>query len=383
MKKRNRIALSLLSLCLLSAASPAATYHGGTISADETWTLAGSPHIINSSLRVEAKVTVEAGVTVEMHTYVLVLPPGSIVAVGSPYKPIEFKGNQYDVSIESDVVSEFRYCHFQNLLEIALWPIWADPDPIPSASHLFQHCLFLGGINSAGVIISLSPSRILNCTFLNNRRGAICVYMSFMTANAIPTIRNNTIIGPGIAILEDGNCWNEPFIQDNHVTGPYGIRLDGPAIEGLLVKNCSFNCVTGIVNESASHIDLTLEGCDLTSVAGVLPSGTFVLINNWWGTTNSTEIDTRIFGGALDESAFMPCATNSCFQQADVDGSAAGNATGQEDATMVKEHIVGLRQLTPEQQAIADVDHDNDVDLRDALMIESFVKGTLWRLPSP
>ncbi|MDD5705353.1 MAG: right-handed parallel beta-helix repeat-containing protein [Kiritimatiellae bacterium] len=379
MKKRNRTALSLLSLCLLSAASPAETYHSGTVSADETWTLAGSPHIVNDQLYLNAKVTVEPEVTVVTWADVHVYEHGSILAIGLPDKPIRFGSYHYNMHIWSETPSVFRYCRFLNFDTIYFL------DAMLSASHLFQHCSFQGGGQYGAVNVWASPVRVLNCTFLHNSGPAIVIGLYDMTPDLLPTIRNNAIIGPGIEIQgNNGSAWNEPIIQDNHVTGPYGIRLTMDSVQGLLIKNCRFNCPTGIVNECVSSLDVTVAGCDLASVAGPMPlSGNLVLTNNWWGTTNSAEIGARIFGGSLDESAFMPCATKSCFQQADVDGSAGGNATGQEDATMVKEHIVGLRQLTPEQQTIADVDNDNDVDLRDALMIESFVKGTLWRLPSP
>lgn len=197
--------------------------------------------------------------------------------------------------------------------------------------------------------------------------------------------------GGGIHLVvgSDVNCGEEPFIQDNRITGGssgIGIESYGGSCAGLVISDCDINCPTGICFETGGDVDLTVQRCDLApagsvSVGGLLGSGTLDFANNYWGVTNSAAIDAKVFGGALDESAFTPFATNSFFRQADVDGSAFGNATGQEDATLVKEHIVGLRQLTPEQQQTADVDNDSDVDVRDALMIESFVKGTLWRLP--
>ncbi|MDD5705354.1 MAG: hypothetical protein PHR35_05475 [Kiritimatiellae bacterium] len=382
MKTRNRIALSLLSLCLLSVVSSAETYHSGTISADETWTLADSPHLVGGDylLSVHAKVTIEPGVTVIAYVHIDMFERGSILAIGSQDKPIKFFGyhNHNGIFLDYATPSVFKYCRFSDFGTIIPDLGWS------SQSHLFQNCSFQGASQYGAVGFTACAVRILNCTFLYNSGPAISIILDDTLEDGFPTIRNNAIIGPGIEIQGSGSAWNEPIIQDNHVTGPYGIRLTMDSVRGLLIKNCRFNCPTGIVNESVSSLDLTVEGCDLASVAGPMPlSGKLVFTNNWWGTTNAAEIDARIFGGALDESAFMPCATKSFFQQADVDGSAGGNATGQEDATMVKEHIVGLRQLTPEQQAIADVDHDNDVDLRDALMIESFVKGTLWRLPYP
>lgn len=185
----------------------------------------------------------------------------------------------------------------------------------------------------------------------------------------------------------------EPFIQDNRISeSPVPaimIALAGNgSISGLAISDCSLKCSSGIDVEywGEAFVGLTVQRCDLTSVSCSLQghsslSGTFAFTNNYWGVTNSASIAANVFGGALPSSAYAPCATNSFFRQADVDGSAFGNATGQEDADLVKQYLVGSRQLAPEQLKTADVDNDGDVDVRDALMIESFVKGTLWRLP--
>lgn len=53
----------------------AGTDHAANVTADETWTAAGSPHVV-SSLRVEANVTIEA-------CAVVVLKPNAVVSVGN------------------------------------------------------------------------------------------------------------------------------------------------------------------------------------------------------------------------------------------------------------------------------------------------------------
>jgi hypothetical protein len=42
----------------------AGTHHAGTIAANETWTIAGSPHIVDANLAIEAYLTIQPGVTV-------------------------------------------------------------------------------------------------------------------------------------------------------------------------------------------------------------------------------------------------------------------------------------------------------------------------------
>jgi len=42
-----------------------------------------------------------------------------------------------------------------------------------------------------------------------------------------------------------------------------------------------------------------------------------------------------------------------------------------------------MTNLTAGQLSIADVDHNGKVDARDALIIESYVNGLIWKLPVP
>lgn len=107
------------------------------------------------------------------------------------------------------------------------------------------------------------------------------------------------------------------------------------------------------------------------------------LANNYWGTTNMATITAVVFGGALSTNVVLPISTTNMFPQADLDGSDEGNLTRQADADLVKKAVVGLISLTPEQQAAADVDRNGVVDTRDALLIESYINGLMWKLPVP
>lgn len=66
--KKDISILSLILVCVFSMVglADAATHHSGTIGSDETWTLAGSPHIIDSITSVTgATLTIEPGVEVK------------------------------------------------------------------------------------------------------------------------------------------------------------------------------------------------------------------------------------------------------------------------------------------------------------------------------
>lgn len=396
MKTRIRKTLFVLALVVPVGCALSDTVHTGTLSADETWTLAGSPHRIPNGLTVQAKVTIEAGasVMVEDASAFIVTGSGSIWAVGDPDQPIRFTFSTTwePVTVDAVVPSEFRYCHFLGSRPILL----KAPASIERPSHLFQHCLFR---NDVGMAIMRSPVRVLNSVVVARSNScALAIDLTSSNADEMPTIRHNAIRGNGIFLMlasGSADCGGEPFIQDNRISESSAPAImislgENSTISGLAISDCSLNSSSGIdvgyPYWGGAYVNLTVQRCDLTSVSCSLQgysslSGTFAFANNYWGVTNSASIAANVFGGALPSSAYAPCATNSFFRQADVDGSAFGNATGQEDADLVKQYLVGLRQLTSEQLITADVDNDGDVDVRDALMIESFVKGTLWRLP--
>ena len=79
------------ALALENACTPGP--HGGAITADQTWCLADSPHLINDWLTINPGVTltIEAGSTVQ--TDLMITVNGSLVAIGTPDQMITFTSN--------------------------------------------------------------------------------------------------------------------------------------------------------------------------------------------------------------------------------------------------------------------------------------------------
>ena len=99
-----RLALLLLVFWLLLAGAAASagpapaplslgTIVGGTIATDTTWTVEGSPYILQSenvTVNDNVTLTIEAGVTVELNTARSLWVNGTLLAVGTPTQPITF-----------------------------------------------------------------------------------------------------------------------------------------------------------------------------------------------------------------------------------------------------------------------------------------------------
>jgi len=103
------LSIALLILTISTGTATGDTIVGGVISTDTTWTLAGSPYIVNSSITVQGTsgadgittLTIEPGVHVKINpnisTYISVGAasgnPGALQALGTSSDPIIFTSN--------------------------------------------------------------------------------------------------------------------------------------------------------------------------------------------------------------------------------------------------------------------------------------------------
>ncbi len=367
-----------------------------------TWTAAGSPHTWGFGdlwINAGGDVTIEPGAVVQM-------PSGGVVrveagarlrALGSTDTPIRFGGvsdaapGGY-VFFSSALESQFRFCHFTNLKGIRVLP------QSPQGNHLFEHCVFRKFTDHA-IYLENAPARILHCMFLDGAsdKYGVRMYCSVFTDETCPTIWYNAFERNGLVVVAANhttlamNNWD--FFRFNRVGGGTGIALGGgrtPGFQKFLLLDCDLGDASPSLhvyadNGWAGGVDGRIERCRLLSLTQYSQNvgGLTNLANNYWGTTNMDAIAAALFGGTVSTNAALPISTTNLFPQADVDGSDNGNLTRQADADLVKQAVVGLISLTPEQQAIADVDRNGVVDTRDALLIESYINGLMWKLPVP
>jgi hypothetical protein len=352
------------------------------------WTRAQSPYVISNSYVVPAGVVliIEAGCDVWFQG-VNITVYGKILANGTPESPIRFGSPSRpspagSITLQSsDGPSEFRHAHF---VAMGLIQVVAET---PYSSHLFDHCLFRQAGDPQVLVTQNNPVRVLNCVF-QRTDGGKALQMRIhgdLTDETASQIWFNAFSGGSVEIISYvvGVDVSKLSFRFNKVvkgrimlSAAYGgYNLNNVRISDCDLLGSSPSIVAPGVNA------LTVTNCDLYDISGSQPSS-LSLAGNWWGTNNVAAIHPRVFGGALPSAEpLLPLAPSSRFPQADVDGSDGGNSTTQADADLVKRYLVGLASLTPDQRTTADVDRSGTVDVRDALMIESFVNGLIWKLP--
>jgi hypothetical protein len=139
----------------------------GNIAGNTTWTIGGSPYIIEK-LTVEVKngstLTIDPGVEIRFapNTRIVTVAPGSVVAVGAPGDTIVFTSNSgtptpgdwNSVGIFSSPSSSFERCRFEYAAN-ALYISYSDP---PVRKCTFRHC------NIALYLTHASP-KVMECWF--------------------------------------------------------------------------------------------------------------------------------------------------------------------------------------------------------------------------
>jgi hypothetical protein len=382
----------LLAAALLTTPARADTQWDGTITTDVTWTKSGSPHRVNG-------ITISSGVTVTVEADAIVIfsagmtVNGRMLAQGTTEAPIVMGGLDYSsapgihLSFASSTASEFRFCHFSNINDISVGRT------TPQANHLFQHCTFRQ-FSGCCMTLRSAPARVLNCIFSkcpNYSVQIVCEYPSWSDED-VPTLFYDVFDQDALSITGSYqyiDLNNRVFFRYNRAARGRGIQVGTAGYYGylrnVLISDCDLSgCDSSLVvsvSSGTSITGLTVTNCDLKNVEGTLPEN-LDLRGNYWGVNDFSVINSRVFGGGADSAALQPFSSTSHFPQADVDNSDSGNATRQADADLVKKYLVGLVNLTPTQLDIADVDRDGKVDIRDALMIESYVKGLIWKLPA-
>jgi len=209
MKKAiNMLAVVLVFILSIVGLANAATSHSGYITSDETWTLAGSPHIIQSLTYVQnnATLTIEPGVEVRFNKDAtnprLIIGEGGsdgttgrLIAQGTDTQKIIFTSNEAspqpgdwsdiyfwdaasDDSIIENAVIEYAGKSYGNI-------------QIHSANPTIRNCIIRKSLK-AGIYMYGSASEISGCRFEENEKYGISINSSSPVLDANEFINNGS-----------------------------------------------------------------------------------------------------------------------------------------------------------------------------------------------
>ncbi len=296
----------LLALCLLLAgdrasAGPApaqmvaATIVGGEITTDTTWTLAGSPYILqtqNVTVRDNVTLTIEPGVTVEINAGRGLWVYGTLLAVGTPAQPITFTrmtgatGAWGQVQIGGGTVngdsngSQISYATIEGggtgaqMLYVY--------NSAATLDHLTVRNSSTRGLYATGVPAGSTLSWDTGTVTGNGWEG-VYVYTGRVALSNL-TVMDNVGDGVEISSADDSQLLNST-VQDN---GGHGINTSGS--DRLLLQDLTIagNAGTGIYIQSNGEGSIlrsaTVQG---NGVAGRLHPDTLLENVTWTGNTRS------------------------------------------------------------------------------------------------
>ncbi|MEW6557091.1 MAG: right-handed parallel beta-helix repeat-containing protein [Elusimicrobiota bacterium] len=286
------IFLFLASCFLLPASCLHATDVSGIISADATWTLANSPYNVTGNTLVEAGVTltIASSVIVKFYIGTYLRVDGTLKAEGTASNHIIFTSTKTtpaagdwgrikftDTSVDANCI--IKYCE----LKYATDGIYCE-----NASPTISNNIISTNTNY-GIYCSYSSPSISSNTIPNNTYGIYCYEYSS------PSISNNTITNntnSGIYCY-----WSSPSISNNTITNNtnYGIycSYSSPSISTNTITGSSI----GIKNDWNSNPTITYNNNYSHSTYSIqnLTTNNITSTYNWWGTTNTTEIDAKIY----------------------------------------------------------------------------------------
>lgn len=405
----------VLSTVLLAGIATVATATNwtGTLTTDTVMAAADNPHFLTNYLIVDsgATLTIEPGVDLQMRgaggaNTITVRGTGRILAEGTAEQPIRLHGESLlqaggQITLDASRVSRFTYCHFTTINHIRV------EGASPITKHEFEYCVFRDLVGSTSGVYpcymdfrSSGIASVRHCLFSSDDPAMYAFYFhapgNFTSTADSPTLWYNAIDMSGVAIIGSYSMAFTAidFFRYNLVTGSYGMYLRNRASSGtyqwsrLNLADCDLSrCAYSLYIDFGNGAQLvalpTVSGCHLNQVSAS-QSGrviTPLFIGNYWGVTTDPEVQAKFLNGELGVNPTKPYLMSTPFPQADLDNSHGGQATDQADADLLKQFLIGQTSLDGTQLEMADVDKDGDVDLRDALLLESYVNGLVWKLP--
>ncbi len=338
------VCMSALLCTLPFGLAQNSTSISGIINSNTTWTKANSPYSLTGPTRVAngANLVIEAGVIVNFNSYSLEIN-GTLAALGTPNLPIQFSYGS--ASSGSIIFSQFS-------------TIWNE--------QTGTGCIIKNTIMTAVTLSINSSPKITNNTMRGPQGGASTIIITagspiivnnvinggFESSNTIsihggfPVISNNKITGyvdngllfltgmdtkhmarfgasTGI-VINNGNV----HLSNNELaTGYYAISINagtaiiernlfGTFVTGAItagpvakvtIQNNTFTADSGGICGATSSATIGYNNIENTYSYNIQvgQAGTINAANNWWGTTNTSAIASKIQGDTVNFTSFL------------------------------------------------------------------------------
>jgi len=191
--------------------------HSGLITADETWCLVDSPHLL------EGTVTVQPGVTLNVDPGVAVITPGypydigivvqgELEALGTPTQPITFTSTTGGPTWAGLIVDGGSASLAHTTVEYACSDVRKsnvaviNGGQLEMASSLVQECRYGGGAGERMLYIDGATATVRNVTFTSSDQYPIYI----VGANSVVTLTENIV---------DGNYYDRILLGTNAMMG--------------------------------------------------------------------------------------------------------------------------------------------------------------------
>jgi len=341
-------------LLLLVKTNYSQTMFSGGIFSNTTWTLAGSPYIINGNVTIFAgkTLTINPGVIVQFDPGITFDVRGNIAALGTSTDSVTFttsatnpfSGAWNGLTTKNTLNSNltFKFCKFLYASNaIDLYAATNVLLTIEDSRFSYNQRVIIGYSGIAGGSTNY-PTLILRSKFTNNMR---CfgdfpnIGSAYMTINYCSFFNNSTCFH----YTESTNTYNSIFCSNyiaadvisanfdncaftnNHI----GIREGNLYLYETIINNCilSDNDTGMVFNSIPSPMDSLGGGpfrrnntfCNNNYSAVVISPYNVDMSGNCWGTTNTSLIDQTIYDGfdnisvgLIQYTPMLNCGANEC-----------------------------------------------------------------------
>lgn len=299
----------------------------GLISDDITWT-SEYTYIATGDIAVEqgTTLTIEPGTVVKFDGLYYLKVMGTLKAIGHPDNRIKFTSSKTSTN-----PGDWLYIHFapestdasldmdNNYLDgstIQFATIDYGGDPvinIDGASPLIYECIVENnGASNESFVVSANGSInidsddawdyarpiIENCTFRNNnlQHDGLAIKTELL---ASPTISHNTIYGSVYSWASEGAIeYNRIVSEGDAITIDVSVLGDSPTLKYNTIEGCIVINTSDTVTEGTFSYNNFYKGNSqyiIRNEPGIGGTATIYATNNWWGTTDNTEIDQLIY----------------------------------------------------------------------------------------